>query len=275
MISHEKKLIFIHIPKTGGKAFSEFLRPYCDEESLFWSPFQEGGHLHAPLVDYYLYYGFKHIADYKIVTICRNPWDKALSTYMEEARDDDFVFDKEKFKRLLLWPHMFQREPHSHLYFWQTRRIADLTMLARHGYFHRESPHLQRFLKDGWFYDPDHIISFENFATEAAAFFDLYGIKYDPQALLKKVNTSRHDHYTAYYDEEDIELIGSVCDIDTIPGVCNPHGYVFDYDRHPTIVKPSGGVYRRVCDPQETGRETKLPFALEPNSAKDNGTEED
>ena len=78
MISHQKKFIFVHIPRTGGTHLSNFLLPYCDEESLRFSSFGEDEHQHATLLDYVAYYG-KEILDYTIFSIVRNPWDRALS----------------------------------------------------------------------------------------------------------------------------------------------------------------------------------------------------
>ena len=68
----------MHVPKTGGKCLSNFLHPYCDEESLHFSPFKKDGNLHATIPDYAEWYG-DSILDYTFVSIVRNPWDKAVS----------------------------------------------------------------------------------------------------------------------------------------------------------------------------------------------------
>jgi len=253
MISHEKKLIFVHIPKTGGKTFSKFFRPYCDEESLRFSPYNHGpnkdqtGDLHTVLHNYYEWYGAKNIGGYKVVTICRNPWDKVLSTYMEETRKDPdpFTFDREKFKHLIHKPQEFHREQHSHLFFWQRIRIGDLTPIANQGLFNRSNETLEVFLRANWFCDPEFKLSFENYAADVGEFFDRYGIRHNKQELSIKTNTSKHDHYSLYYDDDDRDYIGYICDLDCYPGVCHPDGYTF-VDRRPSEIQ------KALSDPEGT-----------------------
>ena len=229
MISHEKKLIFIHIPKTGGMTFSKFLRPYCDEESLRFSPYNTINNLnfHSPLYEYFEHYGKKNIGDYKIVSICRNPWDKALSMFMHQNRDDK-KFDKEKFTDMLSNPHIYGLEPHSHFFFWQKIRIGDLSVIGAQGWFHRNNPSLKVFLELGCFRIPDYRISFENYAHNVGQFFDECGIKYDKEELQTKTNTTMHTHYSDYYTEETEKIVGSTCQLDLIPGVCTPEGSKFE-----------------------------------------------
>ena len=121
MISHQKKFIFIHILRTGGTHLSDFLLPYCDEESLRFSSFKEYAapeegvmrstgvlcfpHQHATLLDYVDYYG-KEILDYTIFSIVRNPWERALSLSLKH---NDGIFDREHFRKVVYHPYR-----HSH-----------------------------------------------------------------------------------------------------------------------------------------------------------------
>jgi hypothetical protein len=240
MISHEKKLIFIHIPKTGGMTFSEYLRPYCDEESLRLSPYTSSGdadlNMHAPLCLYYDWYGRKNILDYKIVTICRNPWDKAVSWYMHGFPDKETActkFDQQKFKDFIRRPQKYHRTPHSHLYYWQNSQLGDLTGIQQEGMFCRTNKRLRYFMKGNWFVKPHYQLSFENYATDVGEFFDAYDIKHDKKDLTRKRNATSHRHYSNYYDDDDIKLIQQVCDFDTMPGYCHPDGYKFEFCYEP------------------------------------------
>ena len=69
MISHQKKIVFVHVPKTGGKSFSRFLAPYC--EDLKFSPDDPDGGLHATITDYVDHYGAELLADYTFVSVVR------------------------------------------------------------------------------------------------------------------------------------------------------------------------------------------------------------
>ena len=233
MISHEKKLIFIHIPRTGGTTFSKFLRPYCDDESLRFSPYdapdvlREDHRQHAPIYEYYEYYGTKHVSDYKIVSICRNPWDKAVSMYRYHNKEDK-EFDPDKFTEMLVAPHAHHLEPHSHFFFWQQIRIGDLSGICDGGWFHRNNPRLKTFVDLGCFRIPDHRLVFENYAYSVMSFFDEFDIKYNEEELKTKTNASTHTHYSDYHTTASEQFVGSTCQLDLVKGTCTPQGYKFE-----------------------------------------------
>ena len=191
MISHDKKLIFIHVPKTGGKKISEYLYSYCDEESLRFSPFVEKGNLHAAYYEYLEYYG-KEIKKYKVVSVVRNPWEKALSQYL----------------------HLYENNFHPEIFESTISNFEDhgLWSPSHFGFFARQrppsSPSWGRFRCPRDAAELDHYeeliklptaLKFENFEEQVSEFFDYFDIKYDSKSLKKKVNPTSHDHYSYYY----------------------------------------------------------------------------
>ena len=69
MISHEWRLLFIHIPKTGGVSITNTL------DDLF-EPVCEGVHTHRRVKDFDI-----HPEEYFKFAVIRNPWDMCVSWY--------------------------------------------------------------------------------------------------------------------------------------------------------------------------------------------------
>jgi len=208
MISHEKKFIFIHMPRTGGTHLSEFLRPYCDEESLIFSPYQSCGNLHATMIDYVNHYG-ERILDYTLFTIIRNPWERALS---HAIFHNNKTFDKEYFKKVIYEPYRHHLWPHSHFHF----LVREPAMVeGERGICPGYPPAIPPIMKQvrEYFYWPE-FIRFENYAADTTKIFDKLGIKYEPQQLKKRVNTTKHKHYSHYYEDDEITAIADVCGLD-------------------------------------------------------------
>lgn len=80
MISHKHKCIFVHVPKTAGKSIlglfglPEFGRDYVDRYDYIEHPYD-----HRPLIAYRQRDYFDHYFKFAFV---RNPWDRALSTFL-------------------------------------------------------------------------------------------------------------------------------------------------------------------------------------------------
>jgi hypothetical protein len=91
MIVKDQKLIFIHIPKTGGTSI----------ESVFSFPESFDGK-HRTAVDYISRIGRLNYHRYTKFTVVRNPWDRIVSlfefktTCMKDGRLKKYVNDKER-----------------------------------------------------------------------------------------------------------------------------------------------------------------------------------
>lgn len=223
MISHKKKIVFVHIPKTGGKCLSEFLFPYCDEESLRFSPFGEISDLHATAAQYVEHYGLEQLDGYRFFTIVRNPFDKALSLALHQNKN---VFEREHFRQVIQSPKEFNLWPHSHAHFLLNKWLwpPELCKMFAKGaevpvdqiildkYPHQ--PLRAQFNNMKKMLCPATILRFENYAQDVSAFFDMCDIKYDMDKLTVKTNTTDHQHYSQYYEEEEIAEIKYACGFD-------------------------------------------------------------
>lgn len=113
MISHRKKFLFIHIPKTGGNSVQEVLKEHSEQQIVTRRADQDGvdrfgvvdpAHpkltKHATLRDYYDAYG-RQILSYYIFTTIRNPFDRLVSYYFSPHRGD-VAWQADDFARFCL-----------------------------------------------------------------------------------------------------------------------------------------------------------------------------
>ena len=79
LVNDSRKLIFIHIPKNAGTTFKNIL--YSTHGDVEWKkPFgDEKKYTHAPLKSFMA--SFPECNDYKVITIIRNPYERAVSWY--------------------------------------------------------------------------------------------------------------------------------------------------------------------------------------------------
>ena len=79
LVNNKRKLVFIHIPKNAGTTFKSVL--YSTHGDVEWErPFtDEKKYTHSPLKSFYA--SFPESKDYKVITIIRNPYERALSWY--------------------------------------------------------------------------------------------------------------------------------------------------------------------------------------------------
>ena len=79
LVNNKRKLVFIHIPKNAGTTFKSVL--YSTHGDVEWErPFtDEKKYTHSPLKSFYA--SFPESNDYKVITIIRNPYDRAVSWY--------------------------------------------------------------------------------------------------------------------------------------------------------------------------------------------------
>ena len=213
MISHEKKFVFVHVPRTGGTALSNFLRPYCDEESLRFSPFVEEGNLHASMKNYVEYYG-KEILDYTFFTIVRNPWDRALSHFMHH---NEGKFDREGFRKYIFKPHENGFWPHSHFHFLLKDNFG-------HGKMPDGRPSLcitypsqwnargMKFVQEHVFFP--YFVRFENYDVNISKLFNKLKIPHSIEDLQLKTNSTKHKHYSNYYKKDEKACIAEACGLD-------------------------------------------------------------
>jgi len=186
MISEKYKCIFVHVIKTGGMSVASAL----DMKDL---------NCHVPAKHIKENVGANLWNDYFIFSFVRNPWDKIVSQYF---------FNGEKFCM-------------KHL-----GRPADFTeyiveIVGRDKFYSMYEPrNLPYIVDDKGKQLVDFIGRFENLQKDFDLVCDKIGM---PKKVLPKINQSKHDHYTTYYNKKTKNIIAQKFKDDI-----EYFGYVFD-----------------------------------------------
>lgn len=206
IISHGRKYIFVHIPKTGGTALSQALekRAMKDDVLIGDTPkakrrrarlqtLNPAGRLwkHSTLRDIAGVVSDPQMAEYFVVTLVRNPWDRMVS-YYHWLRDQG-------------WDH-----PAVSLA--KSTTFADFVMaddtarsIAASGY--------GTYVTDAAGQEIcDQFIRIEHLAQDLAPFEDHLGFRIGP---IERINVSNRDRdYRTYYRDETAERVAGYCAAD-------------------------------------------------------------
>jgi len=184
MISYSHKFIFIHIPKTAGTSISTALRPYG---------LTGEGH-----------YTLQHIQDkssitddqlntfYKFATV-RNPWDLVVSQYFYSKMKKSYWHSDDGTT-----PH----KQHPDYELTNNNVFKEFVRLLVNGKINnsitkeKQSHWLDKRL--------DFLIRFETLKEDFAKVCNKIGCS---DVILKNINTSKHNHYSTYYDDESRDCV--------------------------------------------------------------------
>lgn len=179
-MSLQKKFLFIHVPKTGGNSLQSILKKYSEDtiKQLNDERFEVVNSINKDLPKHTTLARYKSVLDkdvYKNLfkfAVIRNPWDKLMSWYFS--------------------PHIGHRE-------WNRDKFIEIIKYV--------SP-LRHYIcinnKHGLSDDIDFLISFENLNDDFKYVSELLNIEYDQP---KKINSSKHVHYSHYYDNELKDMV--------------------------------------------------------------------
>lgn len=177
MILKKRKIIFIHIPKTGGTSMENAL---IGKSNILNSNHKKASE----------YARRNNLDDFFKFTIVRNPWDKMVSEYFyyKQGGSPGFWRDKIlhkqmpdsflKFVKNNFWPVKPKRPKH---------HCAQFSFLSANG---EENV-------------MDYICRFETLHEDAATVSDKIGFR----LKLPHLRKSEHRHYSEYYDTEALEIV--------------------------------------------------------------------
>ncbi|MDO5612637.1 MAG: sulfotransferase family 2 domain-containing protein [Paracoccus sp. (in: a-proteobacteria)] len=215
IISTRHRYIFVHIPKTGGTSLTQALEQRVGRDDIILSDTPKGrarrrrvkdatarGRLwkHATLADIEGLVDPAIYADYLILTIVRNPWDRMVSMY-HWARDQRFSHPLVRLAQTVDFDE-FIRSP-----------IARPTMARRIGYYLTDSRGTE------W---PALILRFETLAADTEGLGRRLGLKLNPLPHLKK---SARGDYRSYYTAETAGIVAAAAQESV-----TRFGYSFDAD---------------------------------------------
>jgi hypothetical protein len=188
MISHSKKFIFIHIPKTGGSSIEWYISSYIKPDFPIFG-YDEANKLHrqhATLEQLKNIYKIK-IDDYFKFTVCRNPYERAVSGYFWFL-EAGLLKDSTTFKDYLLIRNGCEKLNHLN-----SRR-------GRGDHFYTQLKYIEIEEKN----KIDFVIRFEKLQQD----FDIVCTKIGlPHQKLPHIKKTCYKHYTSYYDKETREIV--------------------------------------------------------------------
>ncbi len=208
MISLQKKFLFIHVPKTGGNSIQNILKDYSEDRILGHPDPGGNGLLQRFQVRNDRYGSSKHstLSQYRTAlepeifrglyrfSVIRNPWDRMISYYFSPHRGIN-GWNRYSFLELIR-----EVQPVRH-YICCKKTVTPLTIIGNIcREFGVQLPLLHRKLAG----ELDFLIRFEQLDSDFQKVCDRLEIPFTP---LPRVNRSRHDHYSSYYDDETREAV--------------------------------------------------------------------
>lgn len=178
MINHNKKLIFIHVPKTAGNS----VKPV----------FGMKGHFHGRAK-----WITQALPDYFSFAFVRNPWDRCVSAYHYLTQGGMGTTDERAYKKIIQplgstfdevlnhpnFPNVAKRQMHFRPMHWYINAPVDFI------------GHVERF-------DEDMKKLCKLLNTERSL-----KLTYEPKL---KNNSSSHEHYTSYYTDKTKEIVANI-----------------------------------------------------------------
>lgn len=188
-VNHESKVIFIHVPKTAGTPMQE--KPFIGgsgHESIFEFKYM----LPPEVFSSYFKFGF-----------VRNPWDRLVSAY-------HFLVQMKEDHKLYKYDAGWVRT---------LRQFASLNdfvksfafSVALHQGDHFPSQVSLLFDESGNL-AVDFVGRFENLDQDWRYVCQRIGVEENTE--LPRCNTSKHEHYSVYYDAEAREIVGRAYEAD-------------------------------------------------------------
>ena len=198
MISHDKKCIFIHIPKCGGSSVEEVIWPDIKgrtEEDLwmgfvsqFENKYQTGGLQHLLGWQIREEVGSDVFDSYYKFTFVRNPWDRIVSQFAFMQRRPDLM-------------EYLGMNPDT-----EFKSYLELIRLKEHVQW---TPQVRFFLDQDGSILVDRIGRLESFDQDCSQVFAALGLK--SSLLVGHSNRSTRQSFQYYYsDSEAIEMVADI-----------------------------------------------------------------
>lgn len=187
LVSHSKKFVFVHNPRTGGTSIHGALRPWNSYPKKKKQPFENHSTLNDVVKRYKSYYKFGFV---------RNPWDRYVSMYQ-------IVLQKRYPKKFRLRGLSFSQFIMDEYRIWQYK-----LMTSRNKWF--SLPQYKYFVDHKDSFLTDFIGKFENLEAD----FQYVCSRLEISVKLEHKNASQRKHYKKYYNEKTKAAVAEMCQKD-------------------------------------------------------------
>jgi chondroitin 4-sulfotransferase 11 len=206
-VENKYNIIFIHIPKTGGKA-------------LYYSLFKSEMQAHQSIIAYFLYDKRKFNKYFKFAVV-RNPWDRFSSAYYYLKSEKKYLAhtlnDQEFSKKYL---SSFNTIEEFILEIYNNENFRNLILSWTHF-----KPQYQ-YIEINGVNQLDYVGKFEDLENEFIKIKDKLGIKNKNTLIEKNKNEDKNKNYWEYYNKKTAKIIENIYKKDI-----NDFGYSFPYEK--------------------------------------------
>ena len=196
LISHKRKFIFVHVPKTAGSSLTSALQPFChqpQDEAINRSLSKIGINVNwfGPYLN--AKYGRKHTTAQQMKIIFPN---KVFEEYFK------FGFVRNPWDTMVSYYHFLHSNQSSH----RNKKVQALDGFKQYLEYEikRNKYHQTQFLTDNnGELLVDYVGRFESLQDD----FDKICKKVNVSASMPHSNKSKHKKYQEYYDEETRQMV--------------------------------------------------------------------
>ena len=196
MISRRHKILFLHIPKTGGTTVEKMIFPHHsfitepDYSTLYGWDNRLGWLNHLTMDQTIELYPCLDLNKYLLFTVVRNPWDRLVSEYHWKISISDLHIPFLEYVRLL--------------YVGETEAIQKhyRSPIAFEQHIRPQACYFSQSIKGAV-----RVLKFENFEHEVVQILRECGVKIKS---IPRIRASSHAHYTHYYNNRTIDMVGNL-----------------------------------------------------------------
>ena len=203
LISRERKLLFVHIQKTGGSSISEFLKKNIPDVQLLLAKHEFAARGRASLPEWDEYFRFAFV---------RNPWDRMVSWYtmiasagslsqQEAAASGRKMAHFQQWRSNKLWLYAMEEGPTFADFI---RRCSEPVEVEKGVHYSFAYNQLDYLADAGGKLLVDFVGRHERWEADSRQLLDRLGFT---GATLPHVNRSEHRHYSTYYDPDTAAVV--------------------------------------------------------------------
>lgn len=196
MICRKRKILFLHIPKTGGTTVEKMIFPNHsfstepDYSTLYGWDDRFGWLNHLTMDQIIELCPNLDLREYLIVTVVRNPWDRLVSEYHWKSSISGLQISFIEYVRLL---HLGETESIQEYY---------RSPIAFEQHIRPQVHYFGQSIEDA-----ATILRFENFEHEVKEMLRECCVTSES---IPRIRTSIHAHYTHYYNSRTIDMVGNL-----------------------------------------------------------------